>query len=241
MKIIRLTIYDPTHIKLKQFGVPFGMNLTKWINTAMQEKLDRDNAGSTGQAAAVEQEPECKPIDPNAILAEMKRQEMVRNKPDTGPYVLYYRDNATMYGAAVHNHKTAGVKSLGIEGELEKMCSQDPAYVLSDEQKRAIMAKHGRKQVKAVAEVDPDAIPEDVRGHPIKYKEWREKKDAERSGAPLPDVSPTGELSDTAEYLALCKPVKPVPVAKLAEDEETDFWGDDEFNKVRANVRKHCK
>lgn len=34
---------------------------------------------------------------------------------------------------------------------------------------------------------------------------------------------------------------KPVPVAKLAEDQETDFWQDNAFEKVRANVKKHLR
>ena len=235
MKIIRLTIYDPTHIRLNNASWPAGMNLTRWINLAMNEKLDRDCPSTIGlkPAGLAEDEPEQhKPIDPYAILAAMRAQE---KKLDVGPVVIRYKERFPVaYAAAVHNCKTKKEKSLGVEGEFEKILFQDPALVLTEEQKREIMAEHGRLQAEKsqAAAVDPDAIPDDVRGHPIKYREWRDKRDAEIAGIKVPEVSETGELSDTAEYLALCKPVK---TAKLAEDEEDEFWGGYEKTKRAAS------
>jgi len=52
--------------------------------------------------------------------------------------------------------------------------------------------------------------------------------------APLPTVSKTGELSDTAEYLAL---VKPAPAPADTEDEDADFWGET-FHKIKAKAGK---
>jgi len=241
MKIIRLTIYDPTHIRLSKALLPAGMNLTRWINQAMCEKLDRDCPSTIGLIAssAEKLEPERQPIDPQAILAEMKKQDAEKNRPDFGPYVARYKDShPSDYAIALANHKRNGKTgdSLGIEGELEKWMKQDSRLALSEEEKREIMAEHGRKQaeqVQAAAAVDPDAIPDHVKGHPLLYQEWRDKRDAELAGIKVPEVSPTGELSDTAEYLELCKPVK---TAKPAEDEEDSFWGG--YDKIKSAARK---
>ncbi len=241
MKIIRLTIYDNTHNRLKLAALPFGMNLTRWINQAMNEKLDKEAPGTIGVTPPVEekQEPGKQTIDPDAIRADFRRKEAMKNPLAIGPLSIYFA-GTTMYAVALANHKRKSKtgESLGVEGELELLAMQDPATMLTEDQKRAIMVEHGKSQAVAheASDVDPESIPEGVRGHKILYRKWRAEKDAKMTGPALPEASESGELSDTSEYLELVKGVK---TAKLAEDEEEDFWGDDELSKFRATVRKH--
>lgn len=245
MKIIRLHIYDNIHRLLDQSRLPFGVNLTKWINSAMQEKLDRDSGSTIGVTPPGSDElEEHKPVDAFAILAEMKKQEARKNPLAIGPYSIRYAGTPE-YRTALMNHRSKGAASLGVEGELELFVSQIPTDILTEEEKREIMAEHGRKQAQAVkappVEVDLDAIPDEVRGHKIKYREWRDKRDAEKAGAPLPEVSETGELSDTAEYLALAAKPAPVEVSPLVNvaSEPEDFWGadDDGYAKIKRKAQ----
>lgn len=232
-----LKLNPATHSRLGKATLPFGYTRTKWINEAICEKLDREQPETSVHHGELSAAGERVPIDPHAILAELKRKEVRKNVSAIGPYSIYYKGTST-YQTGLMNHRSKAKKgtSLGIEGEIEALALQSPEYLLSAEQKRAIMAEHGEMQAQArkAAEADPDAIPDDVRGHFRKYAEWREKRDAEKTGVALPEVSETGELSDTAEYLAL---VNPAPAPVDTEDEDPDFWGD-KFLVMKAKAGK---
>jgi len=224
-----LKLNPATHSRLGKATLPFGYTRTKWINEAICEKLDREQPETSMNRGDLSAAGEHTPIDPHAILAELKRREQARSPNALGPYSIYYQGTST-YQTGLMNHKRKARKgtSLGIEGEIEALALQSPEYLLSAEQQRAILAEHGEMQAaRKSAEADPDAIPEDVRGHPRKYAEWREKRGAEKAGVPLPEVSKTGELSDTAEYLAIMARPAPSPADTDTDTDEDDaeFWG----------------
>ena len=223
MKRLLLSFYPPTAKRLSNAQFPVNMTLTKWINEAICQRLDREQPqtifGPGGLSAAPPQEAEeTKVIDPYAYLAEEKRKA---GRNVVGAYCLYNMGNAS-YTNAQRKHKLLGINSPGIESLLESQAINDGEGILSEDQKRAIMAEHAERL--KPAPVDPDAIPDDVKGHKIKYNQWREERDgmqantltvAELEARALADGRPP-EVH-TAEFLALCK-----PAAKPAEPD--GFW-----------------
>ena len=61
---ILLTYYPVTRERLALARIPLGMTITKWINQAIQEKLDREQPETIGAAAApiVEAPPAVVPV-----------------------------------------------------------------------------------------------------------------------------------------------------------------------------------
>ena len=49
---ILLTYYPLTRARLELARIPLGMTITKWINQAIQEKLDREQPETIGVTAA---------------------------------------------------------------------------------------------------------------------------------------------------------------------------------------------
>jgi len=236
MKTIKLTIYDTTHNLLNGCRLPFGMNLTKFINVAMCEKLERDEgSASLGSLPPVPKEKQ--PIDPRAILDEMKKHA---NPQAIGPYTLYHNGD-TQYLVALKEHKNLGDRSPGVESILEQMHIRDNYGVLSEERKRAIMAEHEEKlQAKArqMAEIDPDAIPDRVKGNKTEYLKWRAEKDAERAGVKMAQENMAARGQSEEEFQRIVNRNRNMPVE---ESEDADFWGDESLTKVRASVKKYCK
>ncbi len=50
---ILLTYYPVTRARLELARIPLGMTITKWINQAIQEKLDREQPDTIGEVPAV--------------------------------------------------------------------------------------------------------------------------------------------------------------------------------------------
>lgn len=211
MKVIKLTIYQNTWYRWTNSLMPAGTQLTRWINQAMNEKLDRDAPGTIGLLPPATAEPaETKTIDPYAILADMKKQE---RGPDTGPYVIRYQwdedgTHSTFYMVALANQKRKikkGEPVIGLEAEMALLFKGSPQE-LSEEDKRAIMAEHHGKLAEKAAEVER-AKKNALYSNTLTVAELEAR--AEADGKPV-------EVH-TAEYLALCKPAaKPID----------EFWGE---------------
>lgn len=108
--------------------------MTKWINDAICEKLDREQPETIG---AVPLEP-VKMLDPAKILEE--RQRAARPLNFIGPYTLKYGKDETYAKAAKYRMDSARRKKqdLGLEDALEQVALVSNGE-LSDAEKAELM------------------------------------------------------------------------------------------------------
>ena len=144
----------------------------------MQEKLDRDSGSTIGVTLPGSDElEEHKPVDAFAILAEMKKQEALKNPLFEGPYATLTKGTRD-YDMGMFNHKRKKEKSLGLEGEIEAWVTQDPALVLTEEDEREIMAEYLALTAKpaSVAAVEVSPLV-NVASEPEPEDFWGEEED----------------------------------------------------------------
>lgn len=135
-----LSIYQPNQLRMAKLQFPLNMTLTRWINEAICEKLDRALPDTAG-VSQMEEKP-APAFDP---MAERRRLLRLAQGPGfVGPYPLKYR-HKTEYLHAEHTHKKMGDGSPGIEAILEDLCIASNLE-LSPEEKGAILAAHAKEQ-----------------------------------------------------------------------------------------------
>jgi hypothetical protein len=155
---ILLSYHQTTRARLAVASLPYGRSMTKWINDAICEKLDREQPATIGVCAVLPVEPE-KPINPEKELEERKR---VARKPDFfGPWTAKYSENKTWRMFAEARIKEAKRKGevLGLEDALE-LVAKGEGVTMSEDEGREIMAEYHRKQLESVvpAAVVPAAV-----------------------------------------------------------------------------------
>lgn len=115
---ILLSYHQITRTRLSCASLPYGKSMTKWINDAICEKLDREQPETIGLAAAVPVEA---PLDPAKILEERRRA--ARPLDFVGPYTLKYGKDETYVKMAGYRMDSARRKkqTLGLEDALEQV------------------------------------------------------------------------------------------------------------------------
>ena len=223
---ILLNIHLSVRSRMDKATLPMGASRTKWINDAIAEKLDREHPDTIG---AVPFEP-VKAINPMEILAQARRAAIPLDY--VGPYTLTHRGtSAWKLAVAEHKKRTRKGESIGLEAVMEGIAIRSKLE-LSDEEKDSIMEAHKLEKAAAVKESkmeDYSEIPEDVKGHPVKYREWDAKRQAFLAGQAVETPQDDGERMMQMEGLA--------PAAAS----DADFWGDDEADKVRALIKRHAR
>lgn len=230
---ILLSVYAPNKIRMNSLLFPMGMTLTKWINEAITEKLDRCGAVAAEQATLQILH---KPEDERKRLLRL-----ARGRNYVGAYSLKYK-GTTIYDHAEHVDKKMGDISPGIEVILEDLCEQSNA-VLSTEEQGAILAAHTRKLKMQADDAERKRL-----------REEREKADMlAEANAPL--VNPQIALRAKFEASQLAKhgkaamdaesdnPMEEQPlinVASPAMDDDADFWGDEDaaYHKIKAKASR---
>ncbi len=213
-KNISLALYMATKARLNKARFPHTFTLTRWINEAICDKLDREHPETVG-VSHMEEQPLSPVIAATAFdpLAERRRLNRLQRGPNyVGPYILKYR-GTTPYDQAVHLLRKQGSGSQGIEAILEDMClaAGEP---LSIEEQGAIMAADRLKSIALLAKEEKEAKDQ--------AQEVEALKAAAMEESPLVNVAAPA--------------MEDVPTAKLAEDEEDEFWGS--YDKIKAMARK---
>jgi hypothetical protein len=191
---ILLSYHQTTRARLAVASLPYGRSMTKWINDAICEKLDREQPQTIGVCAVVPSPVE-EPLDP---AKELQKRQRAARKPDfLGPWTVKYGENKTWRMFAEARIKEAKRKGevLGLEDALELVAIGEKVTMTEDEG-RGIMAEYRRKQLESVS---PAAVVPAA-------------------------VSP-----------AAVSPAAVVPAV------DSDFWGDDEADKVRALIKRHTR
>lgn len=131
--------------------------MTKWINDAICEKLDREQPETIGLAAAVPVEA---PPDPAKILEERRRA--ARPLDYVGPYTIKYGKDETYAKMAKYRMDSARRKKqdLGLEDALEQVALVSNGE-LSDAEKAELMqappVAAPVEQLESVPAAAPDA------------------------------------------------------------------------------------
>jgi hypothetical protein len=74
---ILLTYYQTTRARLGKASLPYGVSMTKFVNDAICEKLDREQPETIG-AMPVQPVESVKPVKPVEIVKPVKRMEIVK-------------------------------------------------------------------------------------------------------------------------------------------------------------------
>lgn len=243
-----LNIYQPNRLRLDNQQFPLTMTLTRWINEAITEKLDRLSPDTAGVSPMVKL-PVSAPVafDP---MAERRRLMRLQQGPDfVGPYLRLYPKGCDTYNLAESIGKKKGSGSPGMEAIIEDLCI-DSGMEMTPQQKGAVMAAH----VKAERELAERAEKE-------RQAQEQEIEDLKQAAAmeDVPQVNPHAAaeakfeavqkanrermLARAAEVLGesplvnvAAPAMEDAPTAKLAEDEEDSFWGS--YDKIKAMARK---
>jgi hypothetical protein len=152
---ILLSYHQTTRARLAVASLPYGRSMTKWINDAICEKLDREQPATIGVCAALRAEPE-KPINPEKELEERKR---AARKPDfLGPWTVKYGENKTWRMFAEARMKEAKRKEevLGLEDALE-LVAKGEGVAMSEDEAREIMEAYRLKQLESVSPIARDS------------------------------------------------------------------------------------
>lgn len=209
-----------------------GTSRTKWLNDCISQRLDRDYPETIGIDAAPPPEP-VKTIDPMEIWEEHKKAaRAARPLEEIGAYRVQRGENSiwrTLAGVQVKKAKKLG-QVIGLEEALERAAEANNE-VLSEEEKVSIMEEYNQKQMEEARKTkleDYSEIPDDVKGHPIKYAAWNAKRQAFLASQTVEAPQDDGEHMMQMESLGVDAP-------------DSDFWGDDEADKVRALVKRHTR
>lgn len=233
-----LNIYQPNRIRLDSLTLPITMTLTKWINEAISEKLDKALPHTAGVSPMVEKPVSAVPaFDP---MAERRRLLRLQRGPDyVGEYSMRYK-GTTPYDQAEHEHNKLGSGSPGIEALIEDRHIRE-GIEMSTEEKGAIWAAHALKQKQMAEKAEKDRV------------EVERVKAEMLAEANAPQVSPHAAADAKFEamqkakhekWLAEREAMEEAPlinVAAPAMEDDADFWGEaDEaaYHKIKAKARK---
>lgn len=221
---ILLTWYHSTRLRLVGAQLPFGVSMTKFVNEAVCEKLDRDQPQTIGMDAA----PPPEPVKSVPSWEDVKRSAV--SKELEGVYCLHCK-GTLIYNVKLKEHKKLGAASPGLEALLEDLFIKS-GEALSDEKKAEILKTHAQKKLEAVKESkmeDYSEIPDDVKGHPVKYAAWDAKRQAFLAGQAVEAPQDDGERMMQMEGLA------------PAATSDSDFWGEDDFSKGLDLIKRHAR
>ena len=222
-----LNIHLQNRVRMSKVNLPMGTSRTKWINDCISQRLDRDYPETIGMAEApppekVEAVPSWEDVKKAARAALPENFE--------GAYCLHCKGTLA-YNVKLKEHKKLGAASPGLEYLLEDLFVK-AGEALSEERKAEILKAHAQKKLGAVKESkmeDYSEIPDDVKGHPVKYAAWDAKRQAFLAGQAAQAPQDDGERMMQMEGLT--------PAAAS----DADFWGEDEADKVRALVKRHTR
>ncbi len=234
-----LNIYQPNQIRLNTLQFPIGTTLTRWINEAITEKLDKLSPETAGASPMV-----VPPVSAPASfdpMAERRRLLRLQQGPDfVGPYILKYKDT-TPYFQAEHEHEQKGSGSPGIEAILEDMHIRE-GLEMSTEEKGAVLAAHAKAERELAERTEKERQRQEQ-----ELAELKALRDA-------PQVNPHIALRAKVEAVQKAKHEKwlaekaqameetpLVNVASPAMEDAADFWGDEDeaaYHRIRA---KACK
>lgn len=261
MNRLLLSFHLTTSKRLKLARIPIGVTLTKWVNLAICEKLDRDQPDTILDPAQLEEiAREAKQnkrkvfeaggtippptlggsphIDAYANLKAAQRRE--RGVDYVGPWTWYY-EGTTIHRQAIRDHKNLGSDSPGVEALIEDGCVRDNYGVLSPEKQKAIMEEQAEK-MKSAAPAPP--VPDHLLGHPQRIKRWRAAGSPVEALPRVPGMPQIEYPQETTEYLALAAkpaPVEAPPLVNVATpaSEPEDFWGadDDGYAKIKRKAQ----
>ncbi len=246
-----LNIYQPNRLRLDGLQFPLTMTLTRWINEAITEKLDKVSPETAGVSPMV--------VPPVSIpakfdpMAERRRLLRLQQGPKfTGPYLRKYPKGCDTYNLAESKDKKLGSGSPGMEAIIEDLCIGSNMEMTTEE-KGAVLVAHAKAerklaeraekerqaQEREIEELKQAAVMEDVpQVNPHAAAEAKfeavQKANRERMLARAAEVLGESPLVNVA-----APAMEDVPTAKMAEDEEDEFWGS--YDKIKANVRKHCQ
>jgi len=223
-----LNIHLQNRVRMSKVNLPMGTSRTKWLNDCIAQRLDRDYPETIGIVAELPPEK----IEVVAPSWEEVKKAAARTLPENfeGAYCLHCKGTLA-YNVKLKEHKKLGAASPGLEALLEELFVK-AGEALSDERKAEILEVHRQKQMEAVKGSkmeDYSEIPDDVKGHPIKYAAWDAKRQAFLTGQAVEAPQDDGERMMQMEGLA--------PAAAP----DADFWGEDEADKVRALVKRHTR
>lgn len=231
---VLLSVYAPNQRRMSTLRFPMGMTLTKWINEAITEKLDRSGAMEDRPFSPIIAAPPFNPMEERQRLLRLSR-----GRDYVGTYSLKYK-GSTEYDHAEHVHKKMGDLSPGIEAILEDFCTESHAAMNTEEQGQ-ILAAHVRRQRMQVDDLERQRIQAE-----------KDKAEYEAAGD-LPQVNPHAaaeakfesvQKANRERMLAAAAEVLGetplVNVASPAMEEPADFWGEEDaaYHKIKA---KACK
>lgn len=149
---ILLSYHLITRTRLAVASLPYGKSMTKWINDAICEKLDREQPETIG---LVPLEP-VKPLDPEKELRE--RQRAARPLDYVGPYTLKYGKNEDFVKLAKYRMDSARRKKqeLGLEDALEQVALVSDGE-LSEAEKGELLHPTPVKQLEVAPVVASDS------------------------------------------------------------------------------------
>jgi hypothetical protein len=215
---------------------PMGMTLTKWINEAISEKLDRSGAMEDRPLSLNIAVPVFDPMEEQRRLIRA-----ARGRDYVGAYSLRHKGTTT-YDHAEHVHKKMGDLSPGIEAILEDFCIESHA-AMSTEEQGAVMAAHVRKQKMHAESAERQLIqagkdkaeymaagdaPTTVISDADMQAKFEERQRANRER----------QLADAAVILGETPLVN---VAAPAMEDPADFWGDEDeaaYRRIKEKARK---
>lgn len=151
-KNISLALYLETKARLNKARFPHTFTLTRWINQAICDKLDREHPETVGaspmvETAAISPLVAAPAFDPMVETRRLLR--LARGRDYVGPYTIRERGK-TSYLMAEHQHKKLKDASPGIEALLEDMYIK-AGEELTPEEVGRIMAAHAMEE-KALAD-----------------------------------------------------------------------------------------
>lgn len=171
-----LNIHHTNRVRMSKVNLPMGTSRTKWINDCISQRLDRDYPETIGMVAELPPEP-VKTIDPLEILAQARRAAIPLDY--IGPYTLKHQNRPEWrLAVALHAKVTKQGERVGLEEIMERIAIRDKIE-MSEAEKAEIMEAHKPAIPPPVKQLeDYGEIPDEVKGHPRKYAEWRAKQDA---------------------------------------------------------------
>jgi len=149
---ILLSYHLITRTRLSCASLPYGKSMTKWINDAICEKLDREQPETIGVV----------PLEPVKAINPMESREKAlkaARKPDFfGPWTVEYGENKTWRKLAELRMKEAKKKGelLGLEDALE-IVAKGEGVTMSEDEGRDIMEAYRLKQLESAPPAAPDA------------------------------------------------------------------------------------
>jgi len=212
------------------------MTLTRWINEAITEKLDKLSPETAGVSPMVE-----KPVSTFDPMAKRRQLLRLQQGPSfIGPYLRYYPKGCDTHTLAEDMDKKMGSGSPGMEAIIEDLCIGS-GMEMTLQQKGAVLAAHARAEKELAERAE-------------KLRKEQEQEIAElKALRDAPQINPHIALRAKAEAAIKAKhekwlaeretveePAPLVNVAAPAMGDEADFWGDDDdgYAKIKAMARK---